>query len=521
MKTIYSITMVKNEVDIIEVFIRYNLNYLDKMVILDNGSTDGTTEIILKLVNEGLPIDLVFDHNPAYVQSEIITNLMYDVIRKYDPTFILPLDVDEFLTSYKEKDVRKIIKQLPTDAVTYIEWVTYVPTEKDDSDQINILHRINHTRKVQFNYDKKIIIPISIVKNNSVVIKQGSHDLEENEKISWKKNIIDTLNLAHYPVRSVEQMKSKYLVGWLANLARPKQVLFDWYYYFNMIKSGKNFDMKDLTNLALYYDVIDKNNKIGIIKNPIDLEKINNISLRYTEKEDMDSVKNVINYAENLAIEYSSLRWQQADKLSDQNILDKIQSFLLIDGWLSIREACELYRTVKSMSSRKLEVAEIGSWLGRSSFVLAKALEGKDNSLLHCIDCFDGSGDNLSEKLYKEIQSYIPNNSLLSEFTNNMRKNQVLPYIQIHQGYSYDVIKKFKYELDLLFIDGNHDYSAVLKDYQDWSPLLKVGGYIAFHDVGSSQTIGPKQVVERYIADNSVWGNHRLVDELYVAQKLK
>lgn len=37
-------------------------------------------------------------------------------------------------------------------------------------------------------------------------------------------------------------------------------------------------------------------------------------------------------------------------------------------------------------------------------------------------------------------------------------------------------------KVDLLFIDGNHDYEGCLGDIQVWWPHLKVGGYVAIHD---------------------------------------
>ena len=46
MKKIFSISMVKNEMDIIESFVRYNANILDGMIILDNKSTDDTVKIL-------------------------------------------------------------------------------------------------------------------------------------------------------------------------------------------------------------------------------------------------------------------------------------------------------------------------------------------------------------------------------------------------------------------------------------------------------------------------------------------
>jgi predicted O-methyltransferase YrrM len=525
MKTIYSITMVKNEIDIIEIFIRYNLNFLDKMMILDNGSTDGTLEIILELIREGLPIDLAFDHNPAYIQAEIITSLMYNTIEKYNPDFILPLDADEFIATYKNVDIKKTIAGFPEDSLTYLSWITYVPTVKDNLDETNILRRISHRRSVQHNYDEKVLIPTALAKKQKVMIKQGSHDLKKIDGVTWKKNSIETLSLAHYPVRSVDQMKSKYLVGWLANLARPEQVLFDWYYYYNIIKGGKDFTVKDLTFLALYYDVIDKDQEIGVIEDPIDLKSLNDMNLRYSQHFSIDVTKNILNYTENLAREYSLLRHQVDDKepeeyVTDEKILSRIKDFLLIEGWLSVREACELYRTARLSIGENLSVAEIGSWLGRSSYVLARAIEDKRGSCLHCIDAFDGAGDAASEELYHEERKKIGgDNPLLMKFKSNMEKAGVLPRIKVHKGYSFDVINKFEAKLDLLFIDGNHDYQSVLKDYMEWSPLIKKGGHIAFHDVGSSHTVGPKQVVEQNIVGNPMWINQKLVDELYVAQK--
>jgi predicted O-methyltransferase YrrM len=37
--------------------------------------------------------------------------------------------------------------------------------------------------------------------------------------------------------------------------------------------------------------------------------------------------------------------------------------------------------------------------------------------------------------------------------------------------------------LDLLFIDGDHSYEGVSSDYQMYSPLVRKGGLIAFHDI--------------------------------------
>lgn len=38
-------------------------------------------------------------------------------------------------------------------------------------------------------------------------------------------------------------------------------------------------------------------------------------------------------------------------------------------------------------------------------------------------------------------------------------------------------------KLDILFIDGDHTYAGVKRDFELWSPLVRPGGYVVFHDI--------------------------------------
>jgi predicted O-methyltransferase YrrM len=50
--------------------------------------------------------------------------------------------------------------------------------------------------------------------------------------------------------------------------------------------------------------------------------------------------------------------------------------------------------------------------------------------------------------------------------------------------------------LDLLFIDGDHTYDGVRMDYEMYSPLVRPGGLIAFHDI--VHTHWPECQVDRF-----------------------
>lgn len=68
-------------------------------------------------------------------------------------------------------------------------------------------------------------------------------------------------------------------------------------------------------------------------------------------------------------------------------------------------------------------------------------------------------------------------------------------------GYSHDKatisqIKGMYHGLDFLFIDGGHEYKDVKADYENYAPLVKPGGIIAFHDVGNELFPGIGQFLE-------------------------
>ncbi|HKR21819.1 MAG TPA: class I SAM-dependent methyltransferase [Pyrinomonadaceae bacterium] len=192
-----------------------------------------------------------------------------------------------------------------------------------------------------------------------------------------------------------------------------------------------------------------------------------------------------------------------------------------IPGWLSEDEAITLFEIALSLPNERPVGVEIGSWVGKSSLVLSKGMKGKTEPKLYCIDPFNGDADVADRAMYgREMRKF--SRTLEEIFRDNMQKHGVLDVVRPLVGYSYEFAADFKEPIDFLFIDGNHDYEAVLQDYEQWSPLLKTGGTIAFHDVVLGENpdpVGPGQVAKEHIFDSPKWTNVKLVDALLVAQK--
>jgi predicted O-methyltransferase YrrM len=126
-------------------------------------------------------------------------------------------------------------------------------------------------------------------------------------------------------------------------------------------------------------------------------------------------------------------------------------------------------------------IVEIGSFLGRSAITLAGARKTKGSGKVHCIDAFDASGDPFSVFFYREIKDSM-GASLRQQFDANVRAAGLSDWIVAHQADGREYAKSWTEPIDLLFMDADHSYPAVLAVYEGWSKFLRPGGILAVHN---------------------------------------
>jgi len=71
------------------------------------------------------------------------------------------------------------------------------------------------------------------------------------------------------------------------------------------------------------------------------------------------------------------------------------------------------------------------------------------------------------------------------------------------KAYSQEV--DWERDIDLLFIDGNHHYQYVLGDYLKFSPFVKHGGYLVFHDYHEGRAPDVTRVIEESVEPTGLW----------------
>lgn len=145
-----------------------------------------------------------------------------------------------------------------------------------------------------------------------------------------------------------------------------------------------------------------------------------------------------------------------------------------IDGFMVPGQEEYLFNKVKSLLDDAV-IVEIGSYKGRSTVAMSYACIGT-NRKIYCIDTWDGNDTDFSDRNFFDI------------WQENVAKNGLSQYVVPLRGYSHKILSQWEEltgskAIDFIFIDGSHQFLDVLKDYELSLPLIKDGGWIAFHDV--------------------------------------
>lgn len=134
-------------------------------------------------------------------------------------------------------------------------------------------------------------------------------------------------------------------------------------------------------------------------------------------------------------------------------------------GWMSPTELSWLYEQAKTMTN----IVEIGSLVGRSSFALLSGCPG----LVYCIDPW--TDDDLRQ--FMSGVGHFPN---------------LVPIRACSPAAGGQVPG----EIDMVFVDGNHDYESCKADLEYWFPRTKK--LICGHDYTHPAYPGVRQSVDEF-----------------------
>ena len=229
-KKLVGLSMVRNESDIIETFIRHNLTLLNELHVVDHNSSDNTREILTLLKQEGLPIHIYHYNELEYSQERILNQMMQHILNSdANIDYIFPLDADELIYCPSREILHYFLSLIPQGRVGMYTWRGYLPSSTE-YDPDFICH-FTDQRKEEI-LTPKVIIPRAIAE--TCILTIGSHYMIDSDGKEIKSTVFiepnnqqfyywfierfqaefittNDLWLGHYPIRSTIQQIKKVL----------------------------------------------------------------------------------------------------------------------------------------------------------------------------------------------------------------------------------------------------------------------------------------------------------------------
>lgn len=218
---VVAIARVKDEADVVAATVAHMLTQVDHVIVEDNGSTDGTLQLLADL-----GVEVLHDTTVGYYQSQAMTRLAMYAAQERAASIVVPFDADEVWYSPHGR-IADVLADHPSGSVFTAQLFDHVATA-DDPATGSPVQRIGWRRRTPAPLPKVAVRPCP-----RVTIHQGNHDADHGARVDG------LLVVRHFPYRSVEQFISKVANGAAAYAATdlPEHVGQHWRDYGRLLQA--------------------------------------------------------------------------------------------------------------------------------------------------------------------------------------------------------------------------------------------------------------------------------------------
>lgn len=172
------------------------------------------------------------------------------------------------------------------------------------------------------------------------------------------------------------------------------------------------------------------------------------------------------------------LRWEEFQRVARHFKVDDMGSF---------PERGFLFQLASDLPV-DANVVEVGSWMGASTCFIAAGLKGS-SAKVYAVDNFAGQSTCGEDAAwYQRHFDALGASSTLDIFKANFAalglSARSEPVVSDSVA-AARALERLRGSIDFIFIDGDHSYEGCRADIEAWTPFVRKGGVMAFHDFGS------------------------------------
>ncbi len=213
------VLLCKDEADILDDwFLFHKAMGVDAFIVTDNGSVDGSREIVQKYKDKGWVLDIIDEPSTTIHQADWCNRMILLAKNKYGADWIISSDADEFWYSNSLNLKHDIMENSDCNLLSvYLKnFIPYLNSDKFINDPYFIARRLHPFEEEKYNLKSKMysyedLTPKVIMKAaNYKMIGEGNHKARMYYK---RKSHISDIVVYHYYIRNFKHFNDKVRKG--------------------------------------------------------------------------------------------------------------------------------------------------------------------------------------------------------------------------------------------------------------------------------------------------------------------